>query len=184
MRAGKQRLSRRGFLRCVGGTGAALAVVPRHVLGAAGGTPPSEKLNVACIGVGGRGGANVDGVSGENVVALCDVDAQRGAQARKRFPNVPFYQDFRKLLDEKDKGIDAVTVSTPDHTHAVAVVAAMKRGKHVYCEKPLAEIALLGVIATRLLGRTLAWDGPRMRFTNCDEANAMVSPPLRAGWTL
>ena len=98
----------------------------------------NEKLNIAGIGVGGQGGGNIRSAGkGNNVVALCDVDARRAAGAFKQFPAAKRYQDFRKMLDEMHAGIDAVVVSTPDHTHAVAAVAAMKRGKHVYCEKPL-----------------------------------------------
>jgi len=95
-------------------------------------------LNIAAIGVGGRGWADLKGVGGENIVALCDVDARQTGRAYKEFPNAKRFSDFRKMLDEVDKQIDAVTVATPDHTHAVACMAAMKRGKHVYCEKPLA----------------------------------------------
>jgi predicted dehydrogenase len=102
---------------------------------------PNEKLNVACIGVGGRGGANVSGVSGENVVAVCDVDQQRAGKNFNRFEKAKKYQDFRKMLDEMDKSIDAVTVSTPDHTHFHPARMAMLMGKHCYCEKPLAHSA-------------------------------------------
>ena len=132
-----ERLSRREFLSGAASTVAAFAIVPRHVFGM-GATPPSDKLNIACIGVGGQGGGNVDAVRGQNLVALCDVDARRSARSLKKYPDVKQYRDFRKMLDEMDKQIDAVVVSTPDHTHAVACMAAIKRGKHVYCEKPLA----------------------------------------------
>jgi predicted dehydrogenase len=107
-------------------------------LAASGAKPPSDKLNIACIGAGGRGRASVDATSGENIVALCDVDMQRSADTFKKFPDARKYRDFRKMFDEMEKGIDAVTVGIPDHTHAVAAIAAIKRGKHVYCEKPLA----------------------------------------------
>ncbi len=132
------RFSRRGFL---GRTTAALAtvsIVPSYVLGLRGATSPNEKLNIACIGVGGRGAANVQGVARENIVAFCDVDSQRAAASVAKHPNAKIYQDFRRLFDEMGKSIDAVTVSTPDHTHAVAAMRAIQMGKHVYCEKPLA----------------------------------------------
>jgi predicted dehydrogenase len=129
--------SRREFLQSVTGTVAAFTVVPRHVLGQ-GRTPPSEKLNIACIGITGRGGDNIKGLQGENIVALCDVDLRRAGRVFTAFPRARPYRDYRRMLDEMHKGIDAVVVSTPDHTHAVAVMAAIKRGKHVYCEKPLA----------------------------------------------
>jgi len=114
------------------------AIAPSTIFSANGGRSPNEKLNIACIGVGGRGGANISGVRNENIVALCDVDSTRAEGALKQFPKAKFYQDFRKMFDEMEKEIDAVVVSTPDHTHAVAAMAAIKRGKHVYCEKPLA----------------------------------------------
>jgi len=134
---GSKKTSRREFLHGAASTVAAFTIVPRHVLGA-GVTPPSDKLNIACIGIGGQGGGNLDAVSGENIVALCDVDIRRAGEAFGKFPKAKQYRDFRKMLDEMDNQIDAVVVSTPDHTHAVAAIAAIKRGKHVYCEKPLA----------------------------------------------
>jgi len=137
MGKGSKKTSRRQFLRGAASTAVAFMIVPRYVLGA-GVTPPSEKLNIAGIGIGGQGGGNVDAVSGENIVALCDVDMRRGGGSFGKFPKAKQYRDFRKMFDEMDKQIDAVVVSTPDHTHAAAVMAAIKRGKHVYCEKPLA----------------------------------------------
>jgi len=133
----KMTVSRREFL---GGAAAAATflVVPRHVLAQSGTTPPSEKLNIAGIGAGGMGGGDINAVSGgNNIVALCDVDLRR-ASTIKKFPDAKVYRDFRKMFDEMAKNIDAVVVGTPDHTHAVAAMAAIKRGKHVYCEKPLA----------------------------------------------
>jgi predicted dehydrogenase len=110
------------------------------VLGGPNHAAPSDKLNVACIGIGGRGAASVDAPAGHghNIVGLCDVDDRQAAAKYKQFPAAKRYRDFRKMLDELDKGIDAVTVGTPDHTHTVAAMDAMRRGKHVYCEKPLA----------------------------------------------
>jgi predicted dehydrogenase len=131
-------ISRRGFLRGTAATLASITIVPRHVLGGPGHTLPSEKLNIACIGVGGRGGGVVGGVESQNIVALCDVDAERAAGTFKRYPNAKIYRDFRKMLDKEGKNIDAVTVATPDHVHAPASMMAIKMGKHVYCEKPLA----------------------------------------------
>jgi predicted dehydrogenase len=97
----------------------------------------NEKLNIAAIGIGGRGAADVEGVAGENIVALCDVDAMRAAKIFARFPKAKRYKDFRKMLDQMHREIDAVVIGTPDHTHAPIAVAAMKLGKHCYCEKPL-----------------------------------------------
>jgi predicted dehydrogenase len=138
----KTTMNRRKFLAAATGAGAALAaftIVPRHVLAASGQTAPSDKLNIACIGVGGMGAGDVGTVSnGNNIVALCDVDLKRGGKSIKDHPEAKLYRDFRKMFDEMADKIDAVTVSTPDHTHAVAAMAAIKRGKHVYCQKPLA----------------------------------------------
>ena len=131
-------LSRREFLGSAAAAAAAFTIVPRSVLGGPRHIPPSEKLNVACIGVGGQGGGDVRQVSRENIVAFCDVDWKHAAGTFKRFPYVKKYRDFRKMLDEEGKNIDAVTVSTPDNTHAVAAMMAIKMGKHVYCQKPLA----------------------------------------------
>ncbi len=96
---------------------------------------PNEKLNLGVIGVAGRGAENLRAVSSENITALCDVDENHLKVAAERFPSAKKYRDFRRLLDQKE--IDAVVISTPDHTHAVAAVAALTSGRHVYCEKPL-----------------------------------------------
>jgi predicted dehydrogenase len=96
----------------------------------------NEKLNIAVVGVANRGADNLGGVRDQNIVALCDVDETLLAAGAKQFPNAKTYNDHRKLLEQK--GIDAIVVSTPDHTHAVIAVAAMKEGLHCYCEKPLA----------------------------------------------
>jgi predicted dehydrogenase len=130
--------TRRKFLRTAGATAATVMIVPRHVV-AGGANPPSERLNIAGIGVGGMGASDIGAVAGDNnIVALCDVDTERSAATYKKFPDAKPYRDFRKMFDEMEKGIDAVVVATPDHFHAVAAMAAIKRGKHVYCEKPLA----------------------------------------------
>ena len=99
-------------------------------------TSANEKLNIAAIGAGGKGGSDIRSVARENIVALCDVDWARAAGSFNAFPNIPKYKDFRIML-EKEKSIDAVTISTPDHTHAAAAMAAMELGKGVYVQKPL-----------------------------------------------
>ncbi|MBD3672523.1 MAG: Gfo/Idh/MocA family oxidoreductase [Planctomycetaceae bacterium] len=98
----------------------------------------NEKLNLACIGVGGRGAANVGGTSGENFVAFCDVDTSRAGKTLEKYPGVKLYADFRKMLDEVENDIDGVVISTPDHTHFHPAMMALEMGKHVYCEKPMA----------------------------------------------
>ncbi|MHC4739817.1 MAG: Gfo/Idh/MocA family protein [Planctomycetota bacterium] len=133
---GEKNISRRNFLTASAAGIAAFTIVPRYTLGGQGYTPPSEKLDIACIGVSGRGRGNVAAVSGENIVAMCDVDEKHAADSFDKYPKAKKYHDFRKML-EKQKNIDAVVVATPDHTHAVAAMMAIKMGKHVYCEKPL-----------------------------------------------
>jgi len=130
-------ISRRDFLGSAAAAAAAFTIVPRHVLGGTGNNPPSEKLNIAGIGVGGRGANVLEGLESQNIVALCDVDWHHAAGTFRRYPEARKYRDFREMLDREGKNIDAVTVATPDHVHAVASIAAIKRGKHVYCEKPL-----------------------------------------------
>ena len=129
-------LSRRDF---VGGAAAvaAFTIVPRYVLGGAGNTAPSEKLNIAGIGVSGRGAGDLEALESENIVALCDVDWRHARGTFKRYPNAEKYKDFRKMLEKEAKNIDAVMVAAPDHIHAPASMAAIKMAKHVYCEKPL-----------------------------------------------
>ena len=130
--------TRRGFLRTAA-TAAAVMVVPARVIGRGGEAPPSARLNIAGIGVGGMGAGDIGAVaSGNNIVALCDVDERRSGETFKKFPHAKQYRDFRRMFDKMERSIDAVVVATPDHTHAVAAMAAIKRGKHVYCEKPLA----------------------------------------------
>ena len=131
-------LTRRQFLRQAALTGSAAAVAKTFTAPASGAVrSPNDKLNIAIIGPGGRGAANLQGVITENIVAICDVDGRRAAGAFEKFPRAKKYRDFRRMLGELDKQIDAVVVSTPDHTHAVASVTAMKMDKHCYCEKPL-----------------------------------------------
>jgi len=131
-----QRVSRRRFIQQSAGVTAAVAAAKIMIV-PAWAASPNEKLNVAIIGVAGRGAGNLGGVASENIVAICDVDQNNLNEAAKRFPQAKLYRDFRKMLPEMDKQIDAVVVSTPDHTHAPPGVMAMKMGKHCYCEKPL-----------------------------------------------
>jgi len=128
--------SRREFLGAAA-AGAAFSIVPSHVLGGPGKMPPSEKLNLAVIGAGGQGFRNAVNMAGQNIVALCDVDTERAAEGFERFPGARRYRDYRRMLEEEEKQIDAVVVSCPDHVHIPASVMAMRMGKHVYCEKPL-----------------------------------------------
>ncbi len=145
-------MKRRKFLQLTGATAAAFTIVPRHVLGGPGYIPPSDRLNMAAIGVGGKGSVNIARAYNggtDNIVALCDVDDRMAVEARRQFPKAPYYRDFRELLDKEDDNIDAVIISTPDHMHGVQALAAMKRGKHIYCEKPLTHDIYEARILTR-----------------------------------
>lgn len=126
-------ISRRSFLAASTMAAYSFDYLPSRVLGA---QAPSNRLNIAGIGVGGMGGSNLEACSKENIVALCDVDSQYAAGTFKKYPKAKIYTDYRVML-EKEKNIDAVIVATPDHTHAVITMAAMQAGKHVYCQKPL-----------------------------------------------
>lgn len=128
-------ISRREFVGSVT-SAAGFMVVPRHVLGGRGYLAPSDKLNIAAVGAGGMGASNIDRCRRENIVALCDVDDRQAASTFNKFPDAKRYRDFRKML-EAEKSIEAVIVATPDHTHAVAAMMAIKMGKHVYVQKPL-----------------------------------------------
>lgn len=139
MTAKPSAIARRSFLKRAAVATAAFQVVPGHVLGLNGQTPPSRKLNIAGIGVGGMGGGNIKkcAEAGENIVALCDVDANYAAHTFKDNPGAKVYTDFREMLD-KQKDIDGVVIATPDHTHAMIAMACMRAGKHVYVQKPMA----------------------------------------------
>ena len=131
--------SRRTFIRNSALTAAGFMIVPRHVLGR-GFVAPSDRLIVAGIGAGGKGESDLNNFykSGKAEIAvLCDVDERQITESRKRFPKAKVYKDFREMLAKEGKNIDAVSVSTPDHTHAVAAMAAMSLNKHVYVQKPL-----------------------------------------------
>jgi predicted dehydrogenase len=134
----KKAVSRRELLRGTAGAVAAFTIVPGHVLGGAAGQRPSEKLNLAAIGVGGMGDYNIKQCSTENFVALCDVDDAYAAKVFDRFPSAKKYKDFRVMLDKENKNIDGVVIATPDHTHSVIAMACLKHRKHVYLQKPLA----------------------------------------------
>lgn len=135
----ENRSKRREFLQqsLAGAALAGFAIVPRYVLGGEGHLPPSEKLNIAGIGVGNRGWTVIRQMEAHNIVAICDVDANYLGKASERYPNARKYNDFRKLIDWEENNLDAVAVCSTDHTHAPASMAALRAGKHVFCEKPL-----------------------------------------------
>lgn len=125
--------SRRQFVKASTAAALAFHYVPSRLLGQ---DAPSNKLNIAAIGVGGMGNSNLKNCKEENIVALCDVDSAYAARTFNEYPNARVYKDYR-IMFEKEKDIDAVVIATPDHTHAVITMAAMQLGKHVYCQKPL-----------------------------------------------
>jgi predicted dehydrogenase len=141
-----KNISRRDFMGRTAAAAAGLMIVPRHVLGGRGYQAPSDTLNIGCVGVWGKGASDIASVSTENIVAVCDVDDEMMAKFLYNGENTPEqkakydkankYRDFREMLG-KEKSIDAVTVTIPDHSHAVVAMMAMKMGKHVFVQKPL-----------------------------------------------
>jgi len=172
IRRRNKKITRRDFMGSAAAAAMAFTIVPRHVLGGPGHTPPSEKLNIAGVGVGGQGNHDLSQVDSENnIVALCDVDEARAAEMFNRHPRARKYRDFRKML-EKEKNIEAVVVAIPDHAHAVAAMTALKMGKHVFCEKPLThtiyearmvtKAAREAKVATQMGNHGQAFEGPRL----------------------
>lgn len=128
--------SRRRFIASTTAAATSAFVLPRFSIGKPG-PSANSKLNLAFIGAGGRAGSNLQGLSAENIVALCDVDDVRAAESFKKYPEAKRFKDFRVMLDKMGKEIDGVVITTPDHTHFAATMVSMERGKHVFCEKPL-----------------------------------------------
>ena len=162
--------TRRQFVGTAGAAVGACLVLPRHLLAASGQTPPSEKLNIAGVGVGGMGQHNLGQCRDENIVALCDVDADYAGKTFAQYPRAKRYKEFRVMLD-RQKDIDAVIVATPDHNHAVVALAAIRQGKHVYVQKPmthsvyearvLTEAARQHRVATQMGNQGHSGDGAR-----------------------
>jgi predicted dehydrogenase len=116
---------------------ATFSIVPGSVLGLRGQTRPSRKLNLAALGMGGRGGQIAGMFRSQNILAVCDADMRQAEAGRKHYGPAPFYQDYRRLLDDHEKSLDGVIIASADNTHALLATAALERGKHVFCEKPL-----------------------------------------------
>ena len=145
------KISRRDFLRKSGIGLAAMTVVPNVVLGKSHGhTAPSDKLNIAGVGVGGRGAAVLKGLESQNIVALCDTDWQYAKNTFARYPGARRFWDYRTMLDQMGNTIDAVMVATADHTHCLIASDSMTLGKHVYCEKPLTHSVYESRLLTKL----------------------------------
>jgi predicted dehydrogenase len=129
-------LTRRSFVGRSAAAAVGITVLPSHVIGGLGHMAPSDKLNIAGIGIGGKGAVNLKNMVGQNIVALCDVDWDYAAPVFETYPKAKKWKDYRKMLD-KQKNIDACLIATPDHTHALPAMLAMQAGKHVYVQKPL-----------------------------------------------
>src|SRR5439155_1458002 len=199
---GTTQLTRRHFLKTSSlAIGASIVGAPAFLRG----QNLNEKINIACIGVGGKGGSDSATVYdlGANVVALCDVDQRtlnaklkqlkdKSAKAGKTDFEPKLYKDFRKMLEELDKSIDAVTVSTPDHCHGVASIMAMNMGKHVYCQKPLTQtvwearemrrLAKEKKLATQMGNQGSAGDGLR-RAVEVIQAGVIGDPKELHVWS-
>ena len=133
--------SRRDFLKTGTIATAGLMIVPRHVLGGKGYTAPSDRLIIAGVGAGGKGEsdiANFYASGNADIAFLCDVDMRSAAKTIAKFPKAKVYRDWREMLDKEHKHFDAVSVSIPDHNHAIVALSAMQMGKHVYVQKPMA----------------------------------------------
>src|SRR5689334_3867997 len=129
-------ITRRQFLYYSAVATAGAAALPVCTKASPRALSPGDKLRIACVGANGKGLSDINDCGGEQIVAICDVDQKRAAKALEKFSSAKFYFDWREMLEKEDKNIDAVTVSTPDHLHACVASAAMKLGKHVYCQKP------------------------------------------------
>lgn len=151
MKENSKNMSRRAFIGTTGAFAAGLTILPSSVVSGMGHKAPSDKLNIAVVGIGGMGNSNLRAVAPtENIVALCDVDWKYAKANFERFPNAKRYWDWRKMYDEMGKSIDAVIVATADHTHAIIASTAMTMGKHVYVQKPLTHTVYESRLLTKL----------------------------------
>lgn len=148
----KSAVSRRSFIGTTAAAAAGFTIVPSHVIGGLGHKAPSDKLNIAGVGVGGMGFANLKNLEEENIVGLCDVDwgYTAGNGVFDRFPKAKKYKDWRRMYDEMGNDIDAVVVATADHTHAIVAATAITMGKHVYVQKPLTHSVYESRLLTKL----------------------------------
>jgi len=148
------KISRRSFIGTTGAVAAGFTILPSSVISGLGHRPPSDKLNIACVGIGGMGNSNLRAVAPtENIVALCDVDWEYSKKVFEAYPNAKRYWDWRKMLDEMGKSIDAVIVATADHTHAIIAAHAITLGKHVYVQKPLTHTVYESRLLTKLAAK-------------------------------
>jgi hypothetical protein len=146
----KSGISRRQFLGNTAAAAAMFTIVPSKVVSGLGYKAPSDKLNIAAVGIGGMGASNLENLKSENIVALCDVDWGYSEGVFKTYPNAKKYWDWRKMYDEMKDSFDAVVVATADHSHAIVASTAMTLGKHVYVQKPLTHSVYESRLLTRL----------------------------------
>jgi hypothetical protein len=150
---GKKVMNRRKFIGGSMAAAATVSIVPRHVLGGVGFKAPSDTLNIAGVGVGGMGKGNLDRMTSENIVALCDVDWKYAKRTFDAFPKAKRFWDFREMYDKMSNDIDAVMVATADHTHAIVAAQAMTMGMHVYVQKPLTHSVYESRLLTKLAAK-------------------------------
>jgi hypothetical protein len=154
MKENSKHITRRSFLERTGAVAAGLTILPGSVVSGLGHKAPSDKLNIAVVGIGGMGNSNLRAVKEtENIVALCDVDWEYSRKVFEANPNAKAYWDFRKMYDEMGKSIDAVIVATADHTHCIAASTAMVMGKHAYVQKPLTHSVYESRLLTKLAAK-------------------------------
>ena len=154
MKEKSKKITRRTFLGTTGAVAAGLTILPSSVVSGFGRKAPSDKLNIAVIGIGGMGNSNLKAVSPtENIVALCDVDWGYSKKVFAANPNAKPYWDWRKMYDEMGKSIDAVIVATADHSHCVAASNAIAMGKHAYVQKPLTHSVYESRLLTKLAAK-------------------------------
>jgi len=154
MEEDSKNITRRSFIGRTGAVAAGLTILPGSVISGFGHKAPSDKLNIAVVGIGGMGNSNLRAVKGtENIVALCDVDWDYAKHVFDANPDAKHYWDWRKMYDEMGKSIDAVIVATADHTHAIVASTAMTMGKHVYVQKPLTHTVYESRLLTKLAAK-------------------------------
>ncbi|WP_421948187.1 Gfo/Idh/MocA family protein [Phaeodactylibacter xiamenensis] len=159
---GSKGLDRRTFIRQAGVAAAGMTIVPSTVVSGLGHVMPSDKLNIAGVGVGGMGRSNLRNMNSQNIVALCDVDWKYAAKCFNDYPDAAVYKDYRRMMDDMGDEIDAVVVGTPDHTHYVVTADAMRAGKHVYVQKPLTH----SVYESRMLAKLAKETGVATQMGN------------------
>jgi len=147
------KVSRRGFLGTSAAAAAAITILPSNTIAGLGHRAPSDKLNIAAVGIGGMGSANLKNLKSENIIGLCDVDWKYADGTFKAYPEAKKYKDWRVMYDELGKSIDGVLVATADHTHAIIASHAITMGKAVYCQKPLTHSVYESRLLTKLAAK-------------------------------